>query len=203
MQTNIDTLPLNKLYTFADYLTWKFTERLELIKGKIFKMSPAPNLEHQKVSMNIAGTLFSYLKGKPCAVFSAPFDVRLPGPKKSGKDKDIYTVVQPDICVVCDPKKLNSRGCLGAPDLIIEILSPATAQKDLTHKYQVYEESGVREYWVVFPYEQVIQVYDLNEAGKYQLRKSYVRAEQIPVGIFPDFNLALNDVFEEKEEEHF
>ncbi|PSJ78753.1 Uma2 family endonuclease [Sphingobacteriales bacterium UPWRP_1] len=207
MTTELQTLSLsNRLYTYADYLTWNFTERLELIKGKIFKMSPAPNLEHQKVSFEIARQIGNYLLGKSCRAFSAPFDVRLPQVKgkKQAADKNVYTVVQPDICVVCDASKLDHRGCLGAPDLVIEILSRSTAAKDLTEKYEVYEQSGVREYWVVFPYEQIVQAYDLDEtSGRYRLRKSYNRNEVIPVGIFSGFGITLSDVFEEKEEEHF
>lgn len=194
----------NRLYTYADYLAWNFTERLELIKGKIYKMSPAPNLEHQGISANLFGEIYAYLKKQPCRVFSAPFDVRLPLPSgKKQTDKEVYTVVQPDICVVCDMSKLDRRGCYGAPDLVIEILSRSTAAKDLTEKYAVYEQSGVKEYWVVFPYEQIVQAYDLDENGRYLLRKSYTRNEVIPVGIFGNFGITLSDVFEEKEEEHF
>lgn len=200
MQIDINALLPKKTYTYADYFKWDVKERLEIIKGKIFKMSPAPNLEHQNISMTMSGTFFHYLKGQTCKVFAAPFDVRLLDVSKSTKDEDIYTVVQPDICVVCDASKLGKRGCLGAPDLIIEILSPGTARKDLNEKYDIYEENGVREYWVVFPYEQVIQVFDLNEQGKYQMRKSYGRTESISSTVFSDFYLDLSEVFEERED---
>ena len=115
---------LSGTYTYADYLTWQWEEMAELINGKIFKMSPAPSGLHQRISGNLFGPLWNYFRGKKCQVFSAPFDVRLPGSSK--KDRDIITVVQPDLCVICDPSKMDERGCLGAPDWIIEILSKYT-----------------------------------------------------------------------------
>jgi Uma2 family endonuclease len=142
-------LDVNKVYTYADYFRWTFEERLELIKGKIFEMSPAPNRIHQKLSGDIYGQLWSFLKGNKCQVFAAPFDVRLP--RKSKADKDILTVLQPDICVICNPSKLDDRGCIGAPDIVVEILSPGNNAKELKNKYEVYEESVVKEYWVVSP----------------------------------------------------
>ena len=142
-------LDINKVYSYADYFKWKFEERVELIRGYIFKMSPAPNVRHQQLSAEIGGQLWSFLRGKKCQVFTAPFDVRLP--RKSTDDKEIITVVQPDICVICDPSKLDKRGCLGAPDIVVEILSPGNNTKELKNKYEVYEEAGIKEYWVVSP----------------------------------------------------
>lgn len=151
---------LNKLYTYADYFNWKFEERVELIKGKIFKMSPAPNQYHQIIVGKIYLELGVFLRKKPCKVFVAPFDVRLPC--KSNNDEDIITVLLPDICVVCDKTKLaDIRGCLGAPDIVVEVLSPANSRKELKNKYDVYEEAGVKEYWVVFPQEQTMLIYTL------------------------------------------
>ena len=198
--TQLSELDLNGTYTYADYLLWQVQERLELIKGHIFKMSPAPNLEHQRASSRLHGYLFQFLHGKTCQIFSAPFDVRLYDKKKRNPKKDdlhILTVVQPDICVVCDAKKLDRRGCLGAPDLVIEILSPATAQKDLNEKYFLYEENGVREYWIVQPGSGTVTVFDLNETtNKYQLRKIYAPNDKVPVGIFaPECEIDLNEVF--------
>src|ERR1700761_3418608 len=115
-------LDINKVYSYADYLKWNFKERVELIKGKLFKMSPAPNRMHQKLSVHITGHLWNYLRGNTCNLYSAPFDVRLP--RKSANDTDIITVLQPDICVICDESKLDDKGCLGAPDIVVEILSP-------------------------------------------------------------------------------
>jgi Uma2 family endonuclease len=118
------------LYTYADYLTWDIDHMVELIKGKVFRQAAAaPRRIHQEISIRISSQLFALLKGKSCKVFSAPFDVRLP--VKSRKHEDINTVAQPDICVVCDPEKLDDLGCVGAPDLIMEILSPSNNKKEL------------------------------------------------------------------------
>ena len=125
-------LDLNKTYTYADYFKWKFEERVELIRGRIFKMSPAPSRIHQKLSGHLFNKLSNFLEGKKCEVYSAPFDVRIP--RKSKDDKDIITVLQPDICVVCDTSKLDARGCLGVPDIVIEILSPGNNTKELKNK---------------------------------------------------------------------
>ncbi|WP_035758320.1 Uma2 family endonuclease, partial [Hugenholtzia roseola] len=184
--TDINDLDLNGTYTYADYLTWRFEQSVELIKGKIFKMSPAPSVKHQRVSGKLYGNLFVFLKHSACDLFSAPFDVRLLDRKKSLKaNKDFYTVVQPDICIICDKSKLDERGCVGAPDLIIEILSPGNSKKEMRTKYALYEESGVKEYWVVFPSEHVLQQYVLNENEKYELKSSFVEDEIFNAHIFP------------------
>jgi Uma2 family endonuclease len=185
-------------YTYADYLTWQFTEMVELIRGKIVKMSPAPRSLHQMVAGNLYGNVWSYLKGKKCKVFIAPFDVRLPMPKKGIADQDIITVVQPDLCIVCDRAKIDERGCVGAPDWIIEVLSPRTAGKDLNEKFELYEEAGVKEYWVVHPQEQTVLVYTLDTMGKYQgLLKPYTRRDKIQPLTFPALVVDLGEVFEE------
>lgn len=182
-------------YTYADYLKWTFDEQVELIKGKIFKMSPAPKRVHQKISITIASKLYNYLKGKPCQVYDAPFDVRLP--VKSKKNDDITTVVQPDICVICDPSKLDDAGCIGAPDLIIEILSKGNNKKELQNKYEVYEESGVKEYWVVSPDSQTLLIYTLVD-NQYRASRLFTRGDEIRTPILPGFILALDDVFEDE-----
>ena len=201
MIDNISTLDFNKIYTYADYLTWQLQERVELIKGRIFKMSPAPLRYHQEISRNLIRLFSAYLYKKPCKVFYAPFDVRLPSLQEQSKDENIYTVVQPDIVVVCDPSKLDRRGCIGAPDLIIEILSPSTAAKDVKDKFQLYEESRVKEYWIVHPEEALVDVFILNAHGKYHLKKMYTRNEALNIGIFEDFSIDLCDIFEEGLEE--
>ena len=185
-------------YTYADYLTWEWEQMAELIHGKIFKMSPAPSSAHQRISGNLHGPLWNYFHGKKCQLFLAPFDVRLPGPSK--KDKDIVTVVQPDVCVICDPSKIDERGCLGAPDWIIEILSKYTSSKDLTLKFDVYEASGVKEYWVVHPSEQTVLIYTLDKQGKYKGRlKPFVRTDTVSPRIFPELSIVLEQVFSEGE----
>jgi len=168
MVTKLEDLDLSKQYTYADYLTWQFDDMVELIRGKIIKMSPAPNLAHQAASSNLQGIIWNFLKKNPCQVFAAPFDVRLPLPPKNQKGNKIDTVVQPDICVICDASKLDTQGCNGAPDWIIEILSPVTSKKDLTDKYEIYQNAGVKEYWVVYPSEQIIAPYLLDDSNIYQ-----------------------------------
>lgn len=197
MVTKFEDLDLSKRYTYANYLTWPFEERIEIIKGKISLLPSFPGTTHQSISGNFHGAIGCYLKGKTCKAFSAPFDVRLPLPPAKQTDDKIDTVVQPDICVICDPAKLDERGCNGAPDWIIEILSKATSQKDLTDKFDLYQHAGVREYWVVHPIECTVIPYRLNEQGQYQpLRPNpFVTGEKIPVGVFPDFAVDLGEVF--------
>ncbi|MBB4106135.1 Uma2 family endonuclease [Pedobacter zeae] len=182
-------------YSYAHYLNWLFPERVELIKGKVFKMSPAPSRVHQVIVRNISNALVNYLKGKTCEVYFAPFDVRFP--KKSKADKDVYTVLQPDICVICDRSKLDDRGCIGAPDIVVEILSPGNTKMELLHKYRIYEEFGVKEYWVVSQSDQSILIYTLDESGKFQPSKIFTLSEQIISSVLPGFELFLNDVFED------
>lgn len=159
---------MEKTYTFADYLTWNDGQRYELIKGKLFKMSPAPLERHQSV----LGDLFFWLKSlfiqqkKTCKIYVAPFDIRLPHSPQDA-DNQVKTVVQPDLVVICDTSKIDKRGCNGAPDLIVEIISPATAKKDLNEKFNLYQEAGVKEYWVVFPEESEIIVFVRNKNGLY------------------------------------
>jgi Uma2 family endonuclease len=177
---------------------WRFEQSVELIKGKIFQMSPAPSVRHQRVSFKMTGIFANYLKNKSCEAFTAPFDVRLLDKKKSKKaNKDIYTVVQPDLCVICDKDKLDERGCIGSPDLIVEILSPGNSKKEMKIKYALYEEAGVQEYWVVFPSEYVLQQFVLNEKGKYELKNSFVEDEIFTAHIFPDLQVDLGQIFVE------
>ena len=191
---------LSGTYTYADYMTWEWDQLAELIHGKIFKMSPAPSSSHQRISGNLFGPIWNYLHGKRCKVFSAPFDVRLPGPSKKNADPDIVTVVQPDICVICDLTKIDERGCVGAPDWIIEILSKYTSSKDLNLKFDVYEAAGVQEYWVVHPSEQTVLVYTLDKQGKYTGRlKPFVRPDSVSPMLFPGLSISLEQVFSEGE----
>lgn len=185
-------------YTYADYLTWDWDQSAELIHGKVFKMSPAPGSDHQGISQNLSGQIWQYLRGKKCKVFSPPFDVRLPGPSKKKENRDIVTVVQPDICVICDLSKIDKRGCLGAPDWIIEILSKYTSSKDLNLKFDVYESAGVKEYWVIHPEEQTVLIYILDERGKYKgSLKPFTRTDTVSPMIFQGLRIVLEEVFEE------
>ncbi|MFC3362808.1 Uma2 family endonuclease [Pedobacter fastidiosus] len=188
-----EDIDVSLTYSYANYLNWLFEDRVELIKGKIFKMSPAPSRVHQKISIKITNPLVNFLKGKSCEVYNAPFDVRFP--KKSKADQDIFTVLQPDICVICDKAKLDDRGCIGAPDLIVEILSPGNTKMELLNKYQVYEEFEVKEYWVVSQSDQSILIYTLNDLGKFQPSKIFTLSEKISSTVLPGFELELDDVF--------
>jgi Uma2 family endonuclease len=191
------SLDMNKRYTYADYLTWLDDKARELIHGFIKMMSPAPRPVHAEVSHNISMYLGLYVlknKGK-CKVFSAPFDVRFPKHGETADDK-IDTVVQPDICVICDLSKIDGRGCCGAPDMIVEILSPSSLKKDVTEKFTLYEESGVSEYWIVHPKDKAVTVFLLQEDGKYDIGTIYELEGKVPVHIFNDYLIDLNDIFE-------
>ena len=180
-------------YTYADYLQWKFEERLELFRGKIFKLS-APNTRHQDISRNILVPIALFLKKKSCKVFAAPFDVRLPVKNKK-KDDEVTTVVQPDICVICDETKIDSRGCCGAPDLMVEILSPGNSKKEIRLKYELYEEAGVKEYWIVNPVEENIVVFILNEERKFCGLKMYASSDTIESLAVSGLKINLNEIF--------
>lgn len=191
---------LSLSYTYADYLKWDLPEMVELIRGKVYKMSPAPTARHQTIVVNLVTEIKAFLKKQKCKVFVAPFDVRLP--RKGKANEDIITVVQPDICVICDPTKIDKRGCLGAPDWVIEILSKHTSAKDLNEKFEVYEEAGVKEYWVVHPGEQTVLVYTLNDSGKYEgILKPYVRTDKIQPKTLSGLTIDLEEVFELPEQE--
>ena len=190
--TNFSDLDLTKQYTFADYLLWQFNDRVELLKGFINKMSPAPNRKHQDLSRNIAFSLVQKLKNKTtCEVYFAPFDVRLPVPSA----KKDTTVVQPDICIICDKNKLDDHGCNGAPDLIVEILSPNNSKYDADIKFKLYEESGVKEYWMVQPEAQIVLVYTLINQ-QYSGLKPFTLGEIIDSPLFPDLKVTVDEIFE-------
>ena len=198
----LSQLDLNETYSYADYLTWQFNETVELIKGKIMLMSPAPNVKHQRVSMNFSGSLFNFFKRKKCQVFAAPFDVRLYDRKKSIlANEDIHTVVQPDLCIICNPDILDAQGCNGAPDWIIEILSKGNSKREIQIKYELYQESGVQEYWIVYPNDQAINQFVLDESGRYQLKQMYTDDDMATPHLFPELAIDLTEVFETWTEE--
>jgi len=189
----LSDLDLSKTYTYADYLQWKFEERIELIKGKIFKMSPAPSSAHQRISRKILVAIDVFLYGQPCEVFNAPFDVRLT--KKLKSNEEVQTVVQPDICVICDRNKIDEKGCLGAPDIVVEILSPGNNKKELQNKYEVYEENGVQEYWVVSSQDKTFLKYTLDDHGSYSSSKLLTFGSEVTTDVLPGFVLNLDQVF--------
>ncbi|MHB1654373.1 MAG: Uma2 family endonuclease [Desulfitobacteriaceae bacterium] len=180
-------------FTYQEYLTWPEEERWELIDGLAYNMTPAPTRLHQLISRQLLTLFNNYLEGKPCEVYHAPFDVRLPQPQES--DNQTSTVVQPDILVVCDKAKLDDRGCKGSPDLIVEIVSPSTFQKDLKDKFNLYERAGVREYWIVYPDQKTISVFRLTPEGRYGRPEVYADTDSLTVGIFPDLTMDLHEVF--------
>ena len=183
-------MPLRKeeaRYTYADYLTWEDGERRELIDGVAYAMSPDASFAHQSVSVALLTQLSNYLQDKPCKVFTAPFDVRL----NAVADDD--TVVQPDILVVCDTSKFDSKGIIGAPDLIVEILSPSTEKHDRNTKFKLYQRHGVREYWIVDPSNETVSVNILN-SGKY-VTHLHFKEEIVPVSVLHGCSLDLGKVF--------
>lgn len=186
---------VNGVYSYADYLTWKFDQTVELFKGKILQMS-GPSRRHQGMSREINGVFYNYFKNYQCKFYAAPFDVRLYDKAKSVKaNKDIFTVVQPDICIICDLEKLDDRGCLGAPDLVIEILSPGNSSKEMKLKKALYEESGVREYLIFDPEHENVFQFHLTDEGIYSPATIYVDDEILTSVIFPDFKIDLKEVF--------
>lgn len=191
--TDINELDPNGIYTYADYLTWRFEEYVELFRGKLKRMSPAPRRRHQDVAGNIFSELKSFLRRKPCKVYVAPFDVRL---LKTGSS-EIYTVIQPDVCIVCDRNKLDEAGCLGAPDTVIEVLSTGNIDRDINEKFSLYAESGVPEYWIVSPGEKTVTCYRLNAEGQYKLSGEYAGPGLIPLASLPGYSMDRETIFEE------
>ncbi len=183
----------DKHYTYKDYLQFTFDESVEIIKGRLFRMSPAPSSSHQWISGNLFGKIYNHFSGKTCRFFAAPFDVILPVADKDFMDSD--RVVQPDLVVICDRNKIRERGCFGAPDWIIEIISSHTTKKDFQIKFDLYEEAGVREYWIVEPRNQTVEVFTL-EDDRYRRVKTYVSDDDISPQLFPELIIPLSDIFD-------
>ena len=193
--TSLAQLDPNGIYTYADYLTWKFDEFVELIKGKVSRPMAGASWRHQHLSKRFEYEIESFLRRSPCQMYHAPFDVRLTRSAGPG-DAQVQTVVQPDIFVVCDPGKLDERGCIGAPDWIIEIVSPGNLKHDTITKFGLYEENGVREYWVVFPGEQTVLAYVLDAHGRYEVAGEYAAPGPMPVAVLPGLAVEWAEVFE-------
>jgi len=191
--THFNQLNLEGYYTYADYLTWQFKDRIELIKGKLFKMSPAPNLDHQIVSSNLIDIISVYFSNRKCKWIHAPFDVRFPSKHSEMTD----TVVQPDLCVVCDLKKLDKQGCNGAPDLVVEILSSGNTQKEMNDKFLLYKSALAKEHWLVHPQDKWLIIYHLNGNNKYVGSKPFTPKDGVIQSIlFKDLSINLNKVFD-------
>ena len=191
-------LDMNKSYTYADYYSWPFEDRVELIKGKIFRITH-PNTVHQIILGGILSKIKIFLRKSTIRAIQAPFDVRFIN--KSKEDKGIITVLQPDLCVICDPSKMDKRGCIGAPDLVVEVLSPGNSAKELRNKYEVYEESGVKEYWVVSPQNQTFMISTLHD-GKFQLSPIKTVGDIVTSYVLPDFSIDLTELFSEIDSEN-
>lgn len=183
----------DQYFTYGDYLKWSDEERWELIDGRPFAMTPAPTERHQSVSMALSFILYGFFEGKPCRVYAAPFDVRLP--KDGEPDDRIDTVVQPDLVVVCDQSKLDERGMRGAPDLVIEILSESTSKRDMGDKLRLYERHGVNCYIIADPWGKTLTIRNLEAGGHYGDPEIFAVGRQMPIRIFEGLVLDLGRVF--------
>ena len=186
--------PKEERYTFADILSWDTDDRIELIDGVPYMMAP-PSTSHQLVLSELHKQLAVFLIGKPCRVFPAPFGVRLFGQNSETPDEDAV-VLEPDLSVICDRNKLDEHGCKGAPDLVIEILSPSTQRRDRFEKYNLYQTAGVREYWIVDPDKKILQAMVL-ENGRYPAAQVYTLKDKVPVSVLEGCVVDLSPVFEE------
>jgi len=184
---------MKNLHTYRDYLTWGDDVRVELIDGVVYDMTPAPVRKHQEILAALIVKFGAFLENKKCRVYPAPFDVRLPSGGESPDDSS--TVVQPDISIICDRAKLDEKGCVGAPDLVVEILSPATAAKDMREKLSLYERHGVREYWIIQPTEETLMVFIPGEDGKYPKPRVYSKDDEVTVKTLRGLRIRLSGIF--------
>lgn len=191
--TRFDQLDLSKSYTYADYYSWKFPERVELFRGKVMPMALKSNTRHQAVSRNMTLQMYNYLENKPFEIYFAPFDVRLDAFED---DLKVKSVVQPDICVISDISKLDERGCLGVPELVIEILIPKDIKKEMKYKFELYESFGVQEYWIVDPSEKVVFQYSL-ENGRLTNHRPLIEEDSLSSTVIKGFTLDLKHVFKD------
>ena len=177
-------------FTYAEYKEWELEagERYELIYGEAFAMA-GPSEQHQAILGGLFNQFYNYLEGKPCKVYPAPFDVRL----FYQEDESDDTVVQPDILIVCEGKKIGPESCRGAPDLVVEILSPSNSAMEMEQKFELYRKAGVREYWVVDPERNRLKVYYFHDGSI--STNTYGSTDKVPVAIFPDLNVVLDKVF--------
>lgn len=183
-------------YSYADYVTWPEDERWEILGGVLY-MQAAPSWQHQSISGELHRQIANYLVKKPCRVFPSPFDVCLA--EYNETDDEIRNVVQPDIIVVCDESKLRKTGYFGVPTLLVEISSPATSRRDKVLKFNMYEKAGVKEYWIVEPDGKFVNVFVLQENGRYGRPEMYTNEDTLHVAIFPDLEIDLKSVFPQEE----
>ncbi len=183
-------------FTYADYLEWDDGKRWEIIHGEAYNMSPAPGTAHQLIVTQLIRLLGDPLENLKCNVFTAPFDVTLPLGAKTRAESD--NVVQPDVSVVCDASKLDEKGCFGAPELIIEVLSPHSYRRDKLEKFNLYEEAGVKEYWLVSQSERLVEVFVLGPDGRYGRPEVYDENGTITLTAVKDVTIDLKKVFKDK-----
>lgn len=182
-------------YTFADFLTWDESERAEIINGGMFLMT-TPSRIHQKISFEISRQLGNFLVGKPCEVYPAPFGVRL-FEQDGMHPENVDTVIEPDISVVCDKSKLDQYGCKGAPDMVVEVLSPSSLRHDRLVKLNLYQRAGVREYWIADPQNKAVQVFLPDENGFMRIFEEYGQNDVAKVNVLDGCFLDLSKVFSE------
>ena len=185
----------DRKFTYKDYLTWPEEEHWELINGIPYNMTPAPSTQHQKIVTSLTALFYNALRDSPCQVFGAPFDVRLP--EQENNSEDIFTVVQPDVAIIFDRNKLDSRGCLGGPDLIIEVTSPSTLRKDIKEKFYLYEKAGVNQYWMIYPEQKTVVAYSLDKEGKYGRPDIYCETDIIQAKTSISASIDLSEIFKE------
>lgn len=183
-------------YTYSDYKTWPDDERWELIDGVAWSMSPAPSPSHQSILVQLTRKIADITERNGCETYVGPFDVRLPDDPSQSEDHT-PTVVQPDILVFCDRSKIDDKGSHGAPDLVVEILSPSTGYKDQTTKLALYERHGVREYWVVNGDAGWVMVYRLESIGRYGKPDYYRRDESVRSDVLAGAEIAVATVLPE------
>jgi Uma2 family endonuclease len=194
--SQLSQLDLTKVYSYADYLQWRLEETVELIRGIIFPMA-APGTKHQQISFRLGGIFYNLFKNQPCQVFVAPYEVRLlDASKQLNQSKNIYTVIQPDLCIVCDISKIEERGCIGSPDLVVEILSPGNSKKEMNDKKKLYEENEIPEYWIFMPEHETMIRFDLDKTRGVYGRPEIFSSHQILESIlFPNLKIDLKEVF--------
>jgi Uma2 family endonuclease len=180
-------------YTYSDYLAWDDNQRWEIVNGEAYDMSPGPGTAHQLIAAELMRQIANQLEGRPCNALPAPFDVRLPLGEE--KEEDIENIVQPDISIICDSSKLDEKGCLGAPDIIIEILSPSSVRRDKLEKFNLYEQAGVKEYWLVSQADKMVEVFTLGETGKYGRPAIYGESSTIPFNTIKDITIDFSKIF--------
>lgn len=185
----------NKTYSYADYLDWDNDFNSEAIDGEIISMSPSPTPKHQDIVGELTAEFKMFLRGKKCMAFSAPMDVCLFANKDS-EPNTILDWVQPDLLVVCDSSKIGDKNIYGAPDLIVEVLSPSTARNDRLIKYTSYEKAGVKEYWIVDPYNMTVEIYSLEGASFIQ-SEILGKDDLLTATIFPELEIDLKNIFKE------